>query len=81
MKQWKDLYKSTDLSLDMTADIVGIPKKSLDDYWYLLQRGYEEKFNFQTHSEEKISLLREYLKNMKEKNLKLLRKMDKIETK
>lgn len=42
--------------------MVGLPKKSLDDYFYQLRLGEKFGFDFKAHLFDKIGLLRNFLK-------------------
>lgn len=54
------------MSLQDAAKMVGLPKKSLDDYYYQLRLGEKYDFDFRAHLFERIGVLRTYLKNLKE---------------
>lgn len=42
---------------------VGIPKKSLDDYFYQLRVGEKFDFDFEANLDQNISLLRKFVKS------------------
>lgn len=54
--------------------MVGLPKKSLDDYYYQLRLGEKYDFDFRAHLFDRIGVLRTFLKNLKENS-----KLDKTE--
>jgi hypothetical protein len=54
------------ISLQDAAKMVGLPKKSLDDYYYQLRLGEKYEFDFRVHLFERIGVLRTFLKNLKE---------------
>jgi hypothetical protein len=39
VKHWRGLFQKKKMSLKEAALVVGIPKKSLDDYYLLLRQG------------------------------------------
>lgn len=49
--------------------MVGLPKKSLDDYYYQLRLGEKYDFDFKAHLFDRIGVLRNYLKNIKQSPL------------
>jgi len=59
--------KQVKLSLDEAAAKVGVPKKSLDDYFLQLRMGKMYGFNFNAHKDDNIGVLRAYVKEIKEK--------------
>jgi len=65
VKAWRQLYQDKHLSLDESAEKVGISKKSLDDYLLQMRYGTYFGFNFQAHKEDKVGLLRAYVKEFK----------------
>jgi len=65
VKAWRQLYQDKKLSLEDGADIVGISKKSLDDYLLQMRYGTYFGFNFQAHKDDKVGLLRSYVKEFK----------------
>lgn len=69
--------------------MVGLPKKSLDDYYYQLRLGQKYNFDFKTHFYDGIGCLRNFLKEKKPrlksehsdkhpKNLKIIEEFDQI---
>lgn len=65
VKAWRQLYKEKKLSLEEGAELVGISKKSLDDYLLQMRYGTYFGFNFQAHKDDKVGLLRSYVKEFK----------------
>ncbi len=53
------------MSLPEAAEILGLPKKSLDDYFYQLRLGEKFGFDFHSHMMEGIGFLRSFLKRFK----------------
>ena len=47
--------------------MVGMSKKSLDDYFYQLRLGEKYGFDFKSHLHDKVGVLRNYVKEMKKK--------------
>ncbi len=70
VKRWREIHQSKNnlkkVSLQEAARIVGLPKKSLDDYYYQLRLGEKYDFDFRAHLFDRIGVLRNYLKNLKE---------------
>ena len=71
--QWKELCKklkedqpSCKKISEKASAIVGIPKKSLDDYMHQIKLGESYDFDFDKHGNDKIGLLRQF--NKKESN-------------
>lgn len=73
---WRKIYtgfKTNDgqflkLTLEEAADKVGISKKTLDDYFIQLRTGRKLGFNFNEHQNDKIGVLRAFVKAHKYKN-------------
>lgn len=71
--EWRALYNGTKNSdgeevkctLEQAASEVSISKKSLDDYLLQLRTGKKYGFNFQEHREDKVGVLRAYVKRFK----------------
>jgi len=77
VNSWRKLYngfydengKFTKYSLDEAAKIIGISKKSLDDYLLQLRLGRKFGFDFNTNKNQKVGILRSYVKqNRGQKN-------------
>ena len=72
---WGELYngvvddtgKYIKMTLKEAAEIVDIPKKSLDDYYMLILRGRKYKFDFNKYKDLKMGALRTFIKD-KEKD-------------
>jgi hypothetical protein len=54
-------------SLEDAAAKVGVSKKSLDDYLLQLRFGKKYGFDFQKNKNEKVGVLRSYVKSQKTK--------------
>lgn len=71
--KWRKLYQGykshkgeyIKLTLEQAASKVGVSKKSLDDYFLQLRYGNKYGFNFQEHRDDKIGLLRKFVKKCK----------------
>jgi hypothetical protein len=67
---WRKLYngfydetgKFTKYSLDESAKIIGISKKSLDDYLLQLRLGRKYGFDFNSNKQNKVGILRSFVK-------------------
>ena len=70
---WRKLYNGVDLgtgetirySLEDAARLVGISKKSLDDYLLQLRFGRMYNFNFLKHQSDNIGVLRRFVRDQK----------------
>jgi len=74
--QWRRLYtgvsdpatgQTIKMSLDEAAQRVGISKKSLDDYLLQIRFGKKYGFNFNDHFNERVGVLRTFVKKHKGK--------------
>jgi len=72
--KWRKLYSGirdprtgqiVKLSLDEAAKRVGVAKKSLDDYLLQIRSAKKFGFNFQEHYNERVGILRSYVKKTK----------------
>lgn len=50
------------LNLDQSAEIVGVPRKTLEDYYLLFRTGKTFEFDFKKEHKEKIGVLRAFVK-------------------
>ena len=72
VKQWRILYDTADESgkriytLEESAKIVGIAKKTLDDYHIHLRVAYQFNFNLDRYREQKVGILRKFVKLARE---------------
>ena len=75
VKEWRKLYQGyyredgifVQYSLEIAAQLVGISKKTLDDYLYQLKSAKKYGFNFNFHINDKIGVLRSFVRREKEK--------------
>jgi hypothetical protein len=73
---WRKLYNGVNdsegclqrYSLEDSASKVGVSKKSLDDYLLQLRFGKKYNFDFQKHKDDKVGVLRSFVKKEKGKN-------------
>lgn len=79
--KWRKLHngvvrngKLVRYSLEAAANMVGISKKSLDDYLLQLRFGKKYNFNFAAHSNSKAGELRTFVKRMKAQERKSISK-------
>lgn len=75
--KWRKLYAGirdprtgqiVKLSLEEAAKRVGVAKKSLDDYLLQIRSAKKYGFNFQDHYNERVGILRTYVKRYKNTN-------------
>ncbi|CAG9326850.1 unnamed protein product [Blepharisma stoltei] len=72
--RWRNLYngiqnlkgETVRMTLEEAATQVGISKKSLDDYLLQLRFGRKFGFNFEEHKNDKVGILRAYVKKYKQ---------------
>lgn len=72
MKQWRQIHNTLDkyknkINLYDAAKVVGIAKKSLDDYFCQLRLAEEYGFDFEKNMDEKIGTLRSYVRDHRPK--------------
>lgn len=71
MKRWRNIHNSMNgknkISLYDAAKIIGIPKKTLDDYYYYLRIGELKEFDFNENMHEKIGVLRKFVRDNEDK--------------
>lgn len=51
------------VNLDISAGLVGLSRKTLDDYYKYIRKAESFNFNFTSKSEEKIGLLRNFVRD------------------
>ncbi|KAL4477716.1 hypothetical protein ABPG74_002866 [Tetrahymena malaccensis] len=75
--EWRNLYDNgfttangqiEKVNLDVAAQIVGLSRKTLDDYYAQLRKAQKYGFDFDTNSSEKMGTLRKYVKKMSDKD-------------
>lgn len=66
--QWKELRNLTDnkMSLVEAASMIGLSKKSLDEYFTQIKEGRKYGFDFNKYKFDKVNKLRGYVKKKKE---------------
>lgn len=57
--------------------MLGISKKSLDDYYYQLRLGEKYDFDFNSHMNDKVGVLRTFIKDVKSSKKDSRRKIEK----
>lgn len=64
--QWRDIAENgingVKVNLQEAALYTGVPKKSLDDYYYQLRVGEKYNFDFELNRDKNISVLRKFVK-------------------
>lgn len=79
VRQWRTLYDTADdngkrlFTLDEAADRVGVPKKTLDDYFMKIRVAARYDFHFEKMKHRKFGLLRNFVKTAKEGGYERLR--------
>ena len=64
VSQWRELSQKTPkITLEEAAKVVDIPKKTLDDYYMHIKIASEHNFDFQINLNEKIGVLRKFVKD------------------
>lgn len=73
---WRNLHdtgvqmedgKMVTLSLEQAADVVGVSKKSLDDYYSQLRKARVFGFNFSEHKQSMFGIVRKFVKSEEDK--------------
>lgn len=67
VKIWRGLYESRRCNLTKAAKIVGISKKSLDDYYLVLRIGEIWCFDFEKHMKNMMGDLRNFIRAQEHK--------------
>ena len=63
VSEWREIsQKNSKITLEEGAKMVGIPKKTLDDYYAHLKLGTEHGFDFKQNLEQKIGVLRQFVR-------------------
>lgn len=57
------------VNLDVAASLVGLSRKSLDDYYKYIRKAESFKFDFKSLSEEKIGVLRNFVRDRQKRTL------------
>ncbi len=60
---WRQMHRGTDKkNLDVAADILGLSRKTLDDYYLQIRRAEQYGFDFDHHNNDKMGTLRKFVK-------------------
>ena len=57
--------------MDTAASIIGLSRKTLDDYYGILRKAEALGFNFDYSSNEKMGIIRKFVKNCETKSPKI----------
>ena len=57
------------LNLDQSAEIVGVPRKTLEDYFLLFRTGKTFEFDFKKERKERIGVLRCFVRERGKKGM------------
>ncbi len=61
--EWRKLHEVGDkLNLDQAANVIGISRKTLDDYFLQLRRADDLGFDFEDNKNKKMGVLRKFVK-------------------
>lgn len=79
--EWRRFYvgrmmadgKVEKYSVEEAARIIGVPKKTLDDYFFQIQIGRQNGFDFNKHSEANIGFLRSFVQLHKKHKKKVIK--------
>jgi len=63
--EWRKLYNFKKIGLGQSAAILGLSKKSLDDYLLQIRCGAKLGFDFEFHKYSKVGVLRSFVKNQR----------------
>lgn len=61
--EWRELFTNQKMCLDKAAEVVGISRKTLDDYNLQIKRAEQYRFDFHLHKDEKMGVLRKFVKD------------------
>jgi len=50
------------INLDQSAELVAVPRKTLEDYFLLFRIGLSQEFDFKKNRYEKVGILRSYIR-------------------
>ncbi len=67
LKKWRKIYQTKKLNLTKAAKVVGISKKSLDDYYLIVRTGELFGFDFSLHLHHKMGELRSFTRKFEYK--------------
>ena len=70
MITWRKYYKVQNISFQDGATKLGMKKKTLDDYFLQIKQGKLYGFDFEHNSNNKIGVLRAFVKKMRENDKK-----------
>lgn len=63
MSEWREIsQKNPKITLDDAAKMVGVPKKTLDDYYMQIKAASEHHFDFPKNLGAKIGVLRRFVR-------------------
>lgn len=77
VSKWRQFAEKDKCTLEIASKLVGVPKKTLDDYYSQIRLGEEYGFNFEQHENDGIGVLRKFVREKREKkkpNVKILEK-------
>jgi len=66
--EWRKLYNFKKIGLGQSAAILGLSKKSLDDYLLQIRCGAKLGFDFEFHKYSKVGVLRSFVKKQRKLN-------------
>mmetsp|Transcript_7327 Transcript_7327/g.6667 ORF Transcript_7327/g.6667 Transcript_7327/m.6667 type:complete len:376 (-) Transcript_7327:667-1794(-) len=68
ISDWRMTAESTNSTLEkVAADVLHVPRKSLDDYMRALKLGKQYEFDFNAHMNDKMGILREFIRKAQNK--------------
>ena len=80
--EWRDIHSSKKCKLELAAQEVGLPKKTLDDYYQQIKLAETYEFDFEKYLNEGVGVLRKFVKEKHEKKkaveLNILKKYTEI---
>ena len=62
VKKWRKLYENKKMNLTKSAKLLGISKKSLDDYYLVIRIGEILGFDYEKNLNHKMGDLRAYIR-------------------
>lgn len=62
VSEWRDTHTSKKITLELAAQEVGLPKKTLDDYYQQIKLAETYLFDFEQNLNKGIGVLRKFVK-------------------
>lgn len=77
MSEWRQISEVKKCTLEAAAKLIGLSKKTLDDYYSQIKLGESYNFDFEKHEGDGIGVLRKFVKEKKDKKKPVLKILEK----